>query len=80
MAKVRLREACKNPDRPSYSTCVRLNKDGKLPLYQVAGNGPLYVDTDDLDGLMQPIGREVAASRGARPTRAVPERPRGSAA
>ncbi|WP_367582280.1 hypothetical protein [Tsukamurella tyrosinosolvens] len=53
---------------------------GELDLFQFGGNGPLYVEEDDLDAMWTPVAREVTAGPGARPTRAVPERPRGSAA
>ncbi|MGX9295211.1 hypothetical protein [Tsukamurella paurometabola] len=76
MAKIRLREACKRENTPHYNTIVRAAQDGKITLFQFAGKGPLYVDENDLDALMQPVARDVAAT-GTHSLDAVPRRPRG---
>lgn len=78
MSRIRLREACKRPDVPSYNTCVRMSQRGELQLYQIAGRGPLFVDEADLDALWQPVERTVTTPE-SRPTGAVPQRPRDAA-
>ena len=64
----------------SRSTLDRRTAEGKLTRYRHGGVGRVYFDVDELDALFVPDERTVVAARGARPTRAVPERPRGTAA
>ncbi|GAA1091245.1 hypothetical protein [Tsukamurella spumae] len=77
--KIPLAEAIRSRAYGSRSTLDRRIAEGKLTKYRIGGVGRVYLDEDELDALFIPDAPLVAA-KGARPTRAVPEQPRGSAA